>query len=202
MQSVLFIGPRPGIPSARSIHSAEFRRITYRGIVRSTAGAHYGLTRSAAHERTSPAPSRHLKGNSSGATAPINNAPRPRPAPSFLAPSFPPRSVCDCFVSRVPSPGPPRVLSLRSSQGSFHPPPSRRGGPARPRRAAALAARRAPQRANPNAGSAGAALRLRGDRLNARRCFIISYVSCLAAPAPFGLSLLPFIAWHASFAMK
>jgi hypothetical protein len=112
MQSVLFIGPRPGIPSARSIHSAEFRRITYRGIVRSTAGAHYGLTRSAAHERTSPAPSRHLNGNSSGATAPINNAPRPRPAPSFLAPSFPPRSVCDCFVSRVPSPGaPPRSLA-------------------------------------------------------------------------------------------
>jgi len=38
MQSVLFFGPRPGIPSARSIHSAELRRITYRVIVRSAAG--------------------------------------------------------------------------------------------------------------------------------------------------------------------
>jgi hypothetical protein len=151
MQSVLFFGPRPGIPSARSIHSAELRRITYRGIVRSAAGAHYGLTRSAARERTSPAASRHLNGNSSGATAPINNAPRPRPAPSFLAPSFPPRSVRDCFVFRVPSPGAPRVLSLRSFTGELPPAaqPARWPRASSPRRFAGGSARtatRQPQR--------------------------------------------------------
>jgi hypothetical protein len=151
MQSVLFIGPRPGIPSARSIHSAEFRRITYRGIVRSTAGAHYGLTRSAAHDRTSPAPSRHLNGNSSGATAPINKAPRPRPAPSFLARVIPPRSIRDCFVSAVPSPGAPRVLSLRSFTGELPPAaqPARWPRASSPRRCAGGSARtatRQPQR--------------------------------------------------------
>ena len=93
MQSVLCFGPRPGIPSARSIHSAALRRVTYRGIVRSAAGAHSGRCQSAAREPTSPAPSRHLNGNSSGATAPINKAPRPRPAPSFLARAIPPRSI-------------------------------------------------------------------------------------------------------------
>jgi hypothetical protein len=108
MQSVLCFGPRPGIPSARSIHSAALRRVTYRGIVRSAAGAHSGRCQSAAREPTSPAPSRHLHGNSSGATAPIKKAPRPRPAPSSFARAIPPRSIRDCFVSAVPSPGAPR----------------------------------------------------------------------------------------------
>ena len=151
MQSVLCFGPRPGIPSARSIHSAALRRVTYRGIVRSAAGAHSGRHQSAAREGTSPAPSRHLNGNSSGATAPINKAPRPRPAPSFLAPSFPPRSVRDCFVFRVPSPGAPRVLSLRSFTGELPPAaqPARWPRASSPRRCAGGSARtatRQPQR--------------------------------------------------------
>jgi hypothetical protein len=125
------------------IHSAALRRITYRGIVRSAAGAHFGRCQSVAREPTSPAASRLLNGNSSGATAPINKAPRPRPAPSFGAHLIPPRNIRDCFGSPVPSPGAPRVLSLRSFTGELPPAaqPARWPRASSPRRCAGGSAR-------------------------------------------------------------
>jgi hypothetical protein len=84
MQSVLCFGPRPCIPSARSIHSAVLRRVTYRGIVRSAAGAHFGRCQPAAREPIPPRLTPPFVDNSSGASR-SQHRPRPRPRRPIVA---------------------------------------------------------------------------------------------------------------------
>ena len=113
---------RPSIPSARGIHFAALRRITYRGIVRQQQGSR---PKEFPHEAREP--------NSSGAEPPpttdiseaLPRRPIIPPAPARLRPSpHPPsRPVTPAVVLRLGSrrQAPPGALSLRSFAGGLPP---------------------------------------------------------------------------------